>query len=359
MSHVDDGQLHAYLDGALPGGLEARRQLEAHVETCDDCRALLDAARADREGASDVLGLLDPTEVGVPPFEQVLARRGVGETGADTSRPRFSPATLAFARAAVVLVALGAGWIARGVVNAPDGSAPVAQVALAERPQETVAAPPATAPAAEPAPEPPAAATPQQEARAPAALERPAEVADAALEEAVPAGRQAVRSADAPPSALGLAARAARPAATPARTDELVEQANAADAAPAPASPPQVVGGLASIDAAAVAGAAWTDTNPAEATARLGRALLEIEGLPWSRMELAQVDGAVLVRTIHPLGDVEVELVQGAPPTRVATQAAAESRANGPALAGQRDGLGFLLRGADADTLAGLAARLR
>src|SRR3989442_11997677 len=43
MSHVDEGTLHAYLDGALPPG--ERSQVDAHLAECRDCRERLAAAR--------------------------------------------------------------------------------------------------------------------------------------------------------------------------------------------------------------------------------------------------------------------------------------------------------------------------
>src|SRR3989442_9677755 len=44
ISHVDDGQLHAYLDGELPQA-EAWR-LEAHLGECPACRGRLEEQRA-------------------------------------------------------------------------------------------------------------------------------------------------------------------------------------------------------------------------------------------------------------------------------------------------------------------------
>ena len=44
MSHPDDGQLHALVDGELPP--EEAAELDAHLRTCDACRVRLDEARA-------------------------------------------------------------------------------------------------------------------------------------------------------------------------------------------------------------------------------------------------------------------------------------------------------------------------
>src|SRR6266511_2666276 len=65
MSHVDDGALHAYLDGELSP--VERERLEAHVAACSACRARLDEERALIERASQLLGLALPPARAVPP----------------------------------------------------------------------------------------------------------------------------------------------------------------------------------------------------------------------------------------------------------------------------------------------------
>ena len=54
MSHVDEGTLHAYLDGELPS--TERAALEAHLAQCASCRATLTEERALLERASALLG---------------------------------------------------------------------------------------------------------------------------------------------------------------------------------------------------------------------------------------------------------------------------------------------------------------
>ena len=66
MPHVDEGALHAYLDGALddyPNG-EARR-IRAHLERCASCGAALAEARSLRDTAEAVLAT--PTLNVTPP----------------------------------------------------------------------------------------------------------------------------------------------------------------------------------------------------------------------------------------------------------------------------------------------------
>jgi hypothetical protein len=69
MSHVDDGTLHAYLDGELTPVERAR--LEAHVAECGACRDRLAEERALIERASSLLGLAQPPERAAPPLHQL------------------------------------------------------------------------------------------------------------------------------------------------------------------------------------------------------------------------------------------------------------------------------------------------
>jgi len=58
MSHVDEGTLHAYLDGELPGAELAL--FTAHLAECAECRARLDEERALVQRARDLLALVAP-----------------------------------------------------------------------------------------------------------------------------------------------------------------------------------------------------------------------------------------------------------------------------------------------------------
>src|SRR5437867_949504 len=69
MSHVDEGTLHAYLDGELPSA--ERAALEAHLAACATCRASLDEERALLERATTLLGSARPVERPAPPFDQL------------------------------------------------------------------------------------------------------------------------------------------------------------------------------------------------------------------------------------------------------------------------------------------------
>ena len=120
MSHVDEGTLHAYLDGELPSG--ERAALEAHVAQCVICRGTLAEERALLERASALLASARPVERAAPPFEQLR------------SVPKRSPwqVRVPIAWAASIAVALGIGYFFRN----PDQATPTA---VSPPPANTVA----------------------------------------------------------------------------------------------------------------------------------------------------------------------------------------------------------------------------
>src|SRR3989442_4229060 len=66
MSHVDDGTLHAYLDGELsPAEVQG---VEAHLAQCPACRGRLDEQRALITRAGELLALAAPPDRELPPF---------------------------------------------------------------------------------------------------------------------------------------------------------------------------------------------------------------------------------------------------------------------------------------------------
>lgn len=143
MPHVDDGTLHALLDGALRAEAPDRAAaVEAHLDACADCRARLEHAAALRDDASDVLAALDaPTR---PDFDEVMARATASAGGTGEPRPArgHEPAdggddsvhpspgvrrqyrwTRGLAWAATLVVALGTGYIVRDLAG-PAGEVP-------------------------------------------------------------------------------------------------------------------------------------------------------------------------------------------------------------------------------------------
>jgi hypothetical protein len=109
MSHVDEGALHAFLDGALDEypPAEARR-IREHVETCAVCGERLAEERKVRDDAHAILGQAAP-EVAVPSFEELRAY-------VRAQRPKTEVSVRAYrlSWAASVVLALGTGWMLRG-----------------------------------------------------------------------------------------------------------------------------------------------------------------------------------------------------------------------------------------------------
>ena len=115
MSHVDDGTLHAYLDGELSPA-EAQG-VDAHLAQCPGCRERLDEERALIARAGELLALATPPDRAVPP-------------------PPFRPGDftpplrlwwrvrLPLAWAATVALALGIGWYVGGEGFSPRSRPP-------------------------------------------------------------------------------------------------------------------------------------------------------------------------------------------------------------------------------------------
>lgn len=113
MPHVDEGMLHALLDGEL-GAMEPGRAaaVEAHLEGCAECRALAEEAAALRERAGEVLDVLEPDVA--PDFEEVLVRAGAaGPASGHPPLARQARWTRRLAWAATVVIALGTGYLIR------------------------------------------------------------------------------------------------------------------------------------------------------------------------------------------------------------------------------------------------------
>ena len=148
MSHVDDGTLHAYLDGELPP--VERGRLEAHVAECSTCRTQLDEERALVERASRLLGFAQPPERAAPPPPLHQLRQP-----ARGWRPRVP-----IAWAASVVLALGLGYYLGGTSfsrlppaaasRVGDSVAPLTGYALQERPASPAAGRPPSGPRTEP-----------------------------------------------------------------------------------------------------------------------------------------------------------------------------------------------------------------
>src|SRR5262252_387986 len=69
MSHVDEGTLHAYLDGELTP--VERERVATHVKGCPACQARLADERALIERESRLLGMATPPERAMPALTEL------------------------------------------------------------------------------------------------------------------------------------------------------------------------------------------------------------------------------------------------------------------------------------------------
>ncbi len=109
MWHVDDGSLHAYLDGALDAlpSSEAAR-IREHLASCETCARRLEEERALRAEAHAILAGADPGTGEVPLLEELRARASA------RVRPRAAMRLRNLTWAASIVLAVGAGWMLRG-----------------------------------------------------------------------------------------------------------------------------------------------------------------------------------------------------------------------------------------------------
>ena len=346
MRHVDDGTLHAWLDGAVTDEAGAA-WIDEHVRGCDACAARLADARATIAQADELLTRRRPVAE-TPPFDLVLERAGARRAGGIRTRRWIAPASWA----ASVALAAALGWAARDRLEPNAPGAPESVIAEAPAPPS-----PAGGGLARQAPRgsvsrPAAAVSPGL----PRQVETAREAARTGAAAAVPPPASSESAAPAPPpvgddpqpvqapnpepetrtadSALATAdlARAAeratpRPAAgTPGRASPaLVPQPGAAGATvsglspavdihaarrrpAAVASPAPVLGGTVALDEAAVV-PGWRVVSRTEAAAATGMPLYGIDGIPPSSTAVDAQSNSV--RTVYqlPSGSM-LELVQ-------------------------------------------------
>lgn len=145
MSHVDDGELTAYADGAYRIDDPDALRISAHLSACDNCRTRLEQSQDLRTRASEVLAYATPGVVAVPEFDALEA-----QVGHITQRRRALPLSWA----ASVVLAIGLGWFGRGALQNPgavmeDAATPKSAVAPAAvgNAQDFAATAPTVAPA--------------------------------------------------------------------------------------------------------------------------------------------------------------------------------------------------------------------
>jgi len=312
MSHVDEGTLHAFLDGALPLGEHG--QVDAHLAECPDCRQRLAEARALIARADALLALAQPAERSAPPLHEL--RR----------RPLWWRVRWPIAWAASVTLAIGLGWMWRG------REARQALVASAER--DTL-------------PQTVAVGQSREEPRRQAAQERaPARHGEAPQRDVAVARPQAARADSAAPAAN--AASGVVPIVTPSiAASDRAPAIKPAASAPVPATVDgMIVTGAAQVvhrgRAAAVMSSTWPIIQRGSATRLLGTELVMIPGVPVKDIRMSPyADGVVLVEQAID-STLVIQLFQ-----RRADAAAADSGASSGyerQLAAQRDRVERLAR---------------
>jgi hypothetical protein len=367
MSHVDEGQLEALLDGAYDPGGPDTVAIEAHLSTCPDCRTRLDEARALKERAAAVLRAARPRDVPMPSFEQMIASRRAAATvppeGASPQTATVAPVAsapsirrapihrLPLAWAATLVLAVAGGWMARELLR--EGSAGPIRVEMVR--DNSMAVP---SPESEVKEE---AGAMQQDASAdsrsivvPARPETPAERRAFADEdqakkvEASDLSRQKAQAAappatdavaGAPPPAISAAGRAEPEAANRLRAAGVraaEENLVMLDIVSTGSAAPEAVATLVGDYAAATDSSRWATVSVAEAAARLGRPPLTIPGLEVESVQVAGEAGTLIVRLTQRIdATTAVELIERrelvANEALASRASAASGRADAPA----------------------------
>jgi len=347
MRHVDDGALHAWLDGELDAYPPREAAwIREHMEHCPECARRLEAERAIRDEAEGILAGA-PVDMGrLPTLEEMRARaRAQDAGGAGGARVRARR----MAWAASIILAAGAGWMANSLFpRLQDGRDPAVQFL---RPAEEALVPAGTGGEApdeamrsrvgEPEEAAPAAG-PTMEDAAPGPAGEAAEMAQAPP----PSPVAAEGAGDTPEKAAPSPQRRAQPETVSAEPTAVVaereERARAADALDVPAA--------IQLRARAPAG----DSAPWPPVSQLAVPGLEILGVSF----LAPEDLTAGVRVMQRLPEGDTVAVYHLPPER--------SPADLPPLeegesqwAAPRDGGWVVIRGRlAAEILAELGARL-
>lgn len=149
MRHITDGELHAWLDGALDLLPDGRGdEIREHLSRCSACRERMQDEEEVRNRSSEILAGLQLRDLELPGFEEIRQRAAAPEPGASVSGPLLSgsgearsgdgaraesPARyrgplkgVPMAWAATIVLALGVGWMGgqmwRGL---PEATAPL------------------------------------------------------------------------------------------------------------------------------------------------------------------------------------------------------------------------------------------
>lgn len=129
MSHITDGELHAYLDEALDAfALAEAERIRAHLETCADCGHRLEEERALHVRAAGILGGAVPGALPLASLEELEARAAATAGPTDrASKSRFSlrsPYAIGMGWAATIALALWTGYSVKDFAPDPSGRPP-------------------------------------------------------------------------------------------------------------------------------------------------------------------------------------------------------------------------------------------
>ena len=327
MPHVDEGILHAYLDGALDALHEGGALPDAmtpadvisHLDACADCRARLNIERDIREQAGMVLRDAAPV-VHAPPIESLRTTRRAA-------------AWVPYAWAASLMMAVGAGWwgsqLARDEMSTPALQSVAEEAAPPDALTAQVPAPPPAVPQLNRTVQPPQPERTLAEAGRGAAADMQSNAAANTVEKAT-SGFAALGAAEAarsrqdsvmgqvlavPPLQQTPTQQAAADASARAQASQGIAQRGApvvAAAPPPPAPPPPMadasvarfLNALRTINAQALS---WRTVTPADSINAFG-----IDGASRTQIEIARApDVGDLVRVRQRLADGrDVELVQ-------------------------------------------------
>ena len=401
MSHIDDGRLNALLDGELDAVDVAT--VQAHIAACPECARRFEEAKRFLAESADLLGALEPPAAAAPAQASRRVSRTAKEAALDVDeatqqspairpvavepllrrppRPkperRFDPTSLAWA--AIIVLAIGVGYLANEVRHARETQGPATAIvptaaaqraagqvdsnaggaATTARARDVAAQPPAGSVGRRGSQGPPAAKAPPGEGEPPVAgrtstglghkrLQPPGRAAANLALQAPAQPTKALDAASAPGAAGGVAAAAPAPAAAPAAERNAPQDRRARPVAEGGADSvltvvprePEATGAHAQEEArrGAAPGTAFRTATLEEAVASLGGTIRLVDGLDIERVQIgpgrlvAGADSAgEVVRVTYTeagrallLDQQRVEAVAGAPAGERAARAADE-----------------------------------
>ena len=91
VDHVDEAQLHAYLDRQLQfSDAEVRRAVGLHIADCSKCSALLKEVRRVHHGAHNILEVSEPSQRPAPSFQDIVERAAERRSAQDDMESQTS-----------------------------------------------------------------------------------------------------------------------------------------------------------------------------------------------------------------------------------------------------------------------------